>query len=160
MEIRKAGESDAGELTRISFASKRYWKYPEHYFETWRDELTISGEYIRENTVFVIEEGGGIAGFYSLLNLENDLRVNEIKMEKGVWLDHLFISPEYIGKGLGSHLMEHVRTWCISKERRVLKIMADPNSVGFYKKLGVDYIRDIPSSIPGRTLPYMEWKIR
>ncbi len=159
MKIRKAVEPDAEELTRISFASKRFWKYPERYLEIWKDELTISRSYIRENAVFVIEEDGVIAGYCSLQHLKKDLVINEIRVEKGVWLEHLFISPGFIGKGLGSRLMAHARNYCASRDWHVLKIMADPNSAGFYTKLGVDRIHERPSSIPGRTLPYMEWRI-
>ncbi len=158
MNIRKAKESDADELTRISFASKGYWNYPEHYFKIWKDELTISRDYIRKNAVFVIEEDGVVVGYCSLQNLTADLLIDEMRIEKGVWLEHLFISPEYIGKGFGRRLAEHARDYCASKGWHVLKIMADPNSRGFYKRLGATHMHERPSSIPDRTLPYMEWR--
>ena len=43
-QIRRARREDAQTLTRISFDSKRYWGYPEPYFEHWAAELTIDPE--------------------------------------------------------------------------------------------------------------------
>jgi hypothetical protein len=43
-QIRRARREDAETLTRISFDSKRYWGYPEAYFEHWAAELTIDAE--------------------------------------------------------------------------------------------------------------------
>jgi hypothetical protein len=43
-------------LTKISFAAKGYWNYPEAYFEIWKDELTIGSDYVQENDVFVYEK--------------------------------------------------------------------------------------------------------
>ena len=54
--IRWALTSDAEILTELSFASKRYWGYPEAFFDRWAPELTIDGDYIRDNDVFVYED--------------------------------------------------------------------------------------------------------
>lgn len=40
--IRRAIIAESGDLTSISFASKRYWNYPEEYFNVWEKELTIT----------------------------------------------------------------------------------------------------------------------
>jgi len=44
--IRQAKRTESGDLTSISFASKRYWNYPEEYFDVWKKELTITPGYI------------------------------------------------------------------------------------------------------------------
>lgn len=44
-------------LTRISFASKKHWVYPQEYFTAWKNELTISPDYIEKNTLFVYAFG-------------------------------------------------------------------------------------------------------
>ena len=51
-------------LTEIAFSAKRTWNYPESYYEIWKNELTITKEYIDRNIVFVFEEGKEVAGFY------------------------------------------------------------------------------------------------
>jgi len=52
--IRPAIPEDADTLTVISFASKSVWQYPEAYFDVWRDELTVTPDYIRQHQVFVL----------------------------------------------------------------------------------------------------------
>ncbi len=54
--IREATISDASALTTIAFSSKRYWNYPEAYFENWAKELTITGEYIKRNKAIMNSE--------------------------------------------------------------------------------------------------------
>jgi len=79
-------------------------------------------------------------------------------MEKGIWLEHLFIEPEYIGHGYGSKLMAHLLKDAAKKGWSKIKILADPNSKLFYEKLDVTYIKDIPSNIEGRSICYLNGK--
>ncbi len=46
----KLRAEEAEILTEISFQSKGYWDYPPEYFDIWKDELTITGDYIRNKT--------------------------------------------------------------------------------------------------------------
>jgi len=41
IHIRQAQDFDSELLTDISFAAKKHWKYPDNYYDLWRDELTI-----------------------------------------------------------------------------------------------------------------------
>lgn len=157
MIIRPATERDSKVLTEISFSSKNHWKYPAEYFEIWRNELTITGEYIRNNHVQIIETNGEAVGYYSIIELENDLEITNFTMKKGVWLEHVFIRPECIGKGYGKKLMQHLVQLSKKHQWKELKILADPHSTDFYKKLGAKYIKEIPSNIPARTVSYLEW---
>ncbi|WP_321366536.1 GNAT family N-acetyltransferase [uncultured Desulfuromusa sp.] len=157
MMIRPATEQDSEILTEISFSSKNYWHYPAQYFEIWKNELTITCEYIRKNYVQIIETNGEIVGYYSIVELENDLEISNFTMRKGTWLEHVFIRPDFIGKGYGKKLMQHLISSTTKHHWKELKILADPHSTGFYKKLGATYIKDIPSNIPDRTVSYFEW---
>jgi len=40
--IRKATGEESQARTKISFASKGYWRYPAANFKIWQDELTIT----------------------------------------------------------------------------------------------------------------------
>ncbi len=51
MIIRQAIPTDSKILTDISFAAKNYWNYPQEYFEIWKEELTITDEYIDKGAV-------------------------------------------------------------------------------------------------------------
>ncbi|SCY84983.1 GNAT family N-acetyltransferase [Desulfoluna spongiiphila] len=156
MTIRKATPDDSNELTDISFMSKKHWNYPDHYFDIWNAELTITPEYVQKNHVFVIEDSG-IRGFYSVIKLQTEITLSEFTMRPGTWLDHVFIRPEYIGMGYGRSLMGHLAEQSQTQKWAQIQILADPNSRNFYKKMGVSYIKEVPSNIENRTVSYFIW---
>lgn len=158
--IRSAKHNEAQTLTGISFAAKGYWRYPQEYFEIWEKELTISSDYIDKNDVFVYEADGNIAGFYSIIELTEGIEVSGIKIDKGFWLEHMFIEPVYIRKGIGSEMFHHLSSWCKTCGIRKLGILVDPNSKGFYEKMGCEYVKEYPSSIKNRTTPYYVFRPR
>lgn len=135
--IRSAKKEKAEILTRISYKSKGYWNYPREYFEIWNNELTISPDYIEKNEVFVFELGGAVVGYYSLVELPEDIEVFGITIGKGFWLENMFIEPENIGNGIGTKMFDHLRRRCRSRGINELGILADPNSRGFYEKNGM-----------------------
>lgn len=151
--IRPAETRDAEALTVISFASKRYWDYPDAYFDIWKDELTITPDYIREHTVWVLEKDKTPAGYYAVVHVAADFSVSGILIPKGIWLDHYFLAPECIGSGLGRHMFAHLKAWCRTNSIEQVSILADPHAGKFYEKMGCRFIRDYPSTIPGRTTP-------
>lgn len=153
--IRAAVTSDSDALTEISFAAKRYWRYPEEYFRIWKNELTITPDYINRNIVFAAFIKSIPIGYYSIINLPDSFRINDIRMPAGLWLDHIFIKPSFIGNGIGKILLNHAEEKCISTGHNILHVLSDPNAKDFYLKSGYDYIDDIPSSIEGRTTPYL-----
>jgi len=157
--IRPAKESEHQELTSISFESKGYWNYPKSYFDVWENELTINHEYIRTNTVFVYEINGVVLGYYSIVELKENIEISEVSIHKGFWLEHMFIKPHSIGQGIGRKMFEHLKQWCKSSEIKEISILADPHSKGFYEKNGCEYIKEFPSNIPNRTTPWFIYKI-
>lgn len=157
--IRKANIDENKVLTEISFNSKRYWNYSEDYYKIWDTELTITSEYISVNDVYVYEENDCITGYYSIVELKQDLIVSDIVIEAGTWLEHMFISSSFIRKGIGTKLFLDCIEQCKSKKINTLKILADPNSRGFYEHLGCQFIVEYPSTIEGRTTPYLEYHL-
>lgn len=155
MMIRIAKKTEADILTKISIESKGYWGYPKKYFDIWVAELTISPGYIDKNSVFVYESDGTIIGYYSIVELECDMNISGIKIPKGRWLEHMFIAPKHIGLGLGTKMFAHLRETCAMVGIKKLGILSDPNAKGFYVRMGCEYIKDISSTIPHRTTPYL-----
>lgn len=153
LTIRRALPNDGPVLTQIAFESKGYWEYPEEYMKVWRDELTIKGEYIDKNIVYAAVINGAAAGFYSLVNNQTDLLAGSLEISRGYWLDHLFVHPQFIGKGIGASMFRHAGKLCRKIGCGSLKILADPNAAGFYIKMGATYLEEYPSNIPGRTIP-------
>ncbi len=153
--IRSAKGNEANILSEISFESKGYWRYPQEYFAIWSKELTITTDYLEQNDVVVYEKDDRIVGYYAIVELVEDIQFSGIRIAKGRWLDHMFILPRFIGQGIGTKMFNHLRNWCVTENVRELGILADPNSKGFYLKMGCRYMGEFPSTIKDRTTPYM-----
>lgn len=158
-KIREAVQRDHELLTHISFQSKQYWNYPLEYFDTWQNELTITEDYIADNIVFVVEANNTVIGYYSLVNLEQKITISGITLDKGYWLEHMFLLPEFIKQGFGSKMIAHFKTFCLDNGISKVHLLSDPNARAFYEKCGFNYIKEYPSSIPGRTTPLLEMKM-
>lgn len=157
--IRAARVSEDAILSQISFQSKKYWNYPEEYYQLWEKELLITPEYIRNNSVFVYEEQDEVTAYYSIVNITENIKVSGIEITEGHWLDHMFVRPHLIGSGLGRQMFVHLYNWCQTKSIETLHILADPYSRGFYEKMGCEYQHEHPSTIPGRTTPLLFFRI-
>jgi GNAT superfamily N-acetyltransferase len=156
--IRPALPSEYKTLTDLSFRSKAVWNYPQTYFDIWVKEFTLSSDYIQNNDVFVFETNKTILGYYSLVILNEDLLVTpDIKIESGLWLEHMFIEPQHIGSGLGKKLFIHCIEQSELKSYEKLKTLSDPNASQFYIKMGCRYVKEYPSTIENRTTPYLEY---
>ena len=147
MKIVQATGEDADVLTEIAHAAKRHWDYPESWIEAWRDVLTMRPEFIAGNISYCAIEDDRPVGFY-VLTTEED----------GIHLDHLWIFPAAMGRGIGRALFEHA----VAEARRAgfscIKIEADPNAEGFYKRMGAVRVGTTISQVCGRRreLPLLE----
>lgn len=158
--IRQAYTSDIPRLNQISLASKKHWGYPEEYFSVWKKELTLTEDYLRNNTIYVYAEEKSILGYYSLVVLETEFHHKGEVLEPGLWLDHMFVTPEKIGKGIGTRLFNHCIGLMKENGWNTLKVLSDPHAEGFYRKQGCRYKKEILSSIEGRTTPLLEFFLR
>lgn len=156
--INKAIDNDSSILTEISFAAKRHWSYPDNYYDLWKDELTITKDYIGQNIVYKAH-CDLIVGFYSIVENKSDFYAGETFVKKGFWLEHIFIRPEYHKFGIGRLMIDHAKK--ISENNGIdhLLIFVDPYAKGFYEKIGADYLYDSKSSIPGRLIPVYDLKV-
>jgi len=161
--IRKAAPAEAAVLTQIAQDAKRHWGYPESWIEHWKENLTITAEFIAENEVYVTEVGSRvesgpvplaedgpaaianeIAGFYAIVTCGQEAE-----------LEHMWVKPEHIGTGVGRDLFMHALETAAFLNAAALEISADPNAEGFYKRMGARRIGEVHSEIEGqpRTLP-------
>ena len=90
VEVRWAEPGEAGALSRIAFAAKGHWGYPERWMELWRPGLEVSPGFVRDNEVYVAVSGEEAVGFYALVG-----------GGRGLDLDHLWVLLAWIGTGLG-----------------------------------------------------------
>lgn len=100
-----------------------------------------------------------VIGYYSIAELKDALEIASITLEKGFWLEHMFIEPNHLGAGIGTLLFKHLHKRCISRGINQVKILVDPNARGFYDKMGCVYQKDYPSTINNRTTPLLHCHI-
>lgn len=150
--IKEALPSDSAILTDISFASKRHWDYPDEYFDIWKKELTITESYILNNTVYISYFENIICGYYSMVIVRKDTKYGKVIVKKGTWLEHLFIRPDFIKKGIGRQLVWHAISIARELNTDKLLLFSDPFANGFYEKMGAVYLYESPSSIEGRSV--------
>lgn len=151
LHVRRATPEDAEALTRIALAAKRHWGYPERWILQWTGGLNITPEIVRNNEVHVaVVEGGRTVGFYALVG-----------EGRRIELEHLWISPEYIGRGVGRILFDHALGKAASLGAETLRLEADPNAEGFYRKMGAERVGENVYEIEGhrRVLPLMAVEI-
>ena len=95
MKIDKAYRTDAGKFTELTIRSKGFWNYGAEQIKEWRDELTISPNYIDDNQVYKLLFNERIIGFYAF----------QSEHLKTVKLNFHFVEPEFIGNGFGKLLL-------------------------------------------------------
>ena len=139
-----AEDKDIPILNEISIESKRYWNYPNEWIDKWRDDLTVTGNSIISNSVFKLLLGNRIIGFCSISNNPDHYEI-----------EHLWIKPEYIGKGFGKYLLNESLRKSVKEKKRII-VISDPNSEKFYIKNGFKCIDKVESFPEGRFLPLME----
>jgi len=150
IEIRRARPDEADRLTALAHAAKRHWGYPESWIAHWKSDLTITTEFISTNEVFVALAGKDIIGCSALVLGDSIAE-----------LEHMWIKPEYMGKGVGRELLAQVTNRAANLDLRELEISADPNAEGFYRHMGAVRIGEIHSEIEGqpRVLPRMKLEL-
>ncbi|UOB16201.1 GNAT family N-acetyltransferase [Abyssalbus ytuae] len=146
MIIKNANPDDHIILTGLVKKSKAFWGYPPSIMKKWDNDLTISSDYILKNVVCKLIFNNTIVGCYSFIK----------KSSKLVELDFFFILPAYIGKGLGTFMMNDLFKRLKLNNIEIIKVISDPNAENFYKKFGFTTIQKKESLIEGRFLPNME----
>ena len=150
MIISRAKPEDADAFTEIAHSAKRHWGYPEPWIEAWRDVLTMRPEFIAGNIAYAAIENGRAVGFY-VLTTEAD----------GIHLDHLWILPEAMRRGIGRSLFAHAVQQAKAAGFAAIKIEADPNAVGFYQRMGARRVGSSVSEVEGerRELPLLQYQL-
>ena len=151
IRIRRAELDEATALTEIAHAAKRHWGYPETWIEHWKDELTISPEFIAGSEMYVALVNDQIVGCCALVFSGSNAE-----------LEHMWIRPEHMGNGVGRALFRHTRQRAQELNFSVMELSADPNAEGFYKRMGAEHCGEVRSEIDGlpRVLPRMKVNLK
>lgn len=148
-QIRAARPDESAAISSLAFRSKSHWGYSSEQMEVFRGELTLTPEQVLADLAHIYEQDGTVVGFYTLASTSK----SEIELE------HIFVSPDTFKVGIGRQLFEHACDMARTFGFTTLVIQSDPNAAGFYVALGATLERQIPSSIPGRTLPCFHFKL-
>jgi len=150
--FRRARPEEAPALSEIALASKQSWGYPDEWLAAWRPDLTLSANYIRKQPVWVVEMDGAVAGFLGL------------EYTEGEWhLEHLWLLPAFIRKGLGRVLFAEAIRLAGAAGATELHIRSDPHAEAFYLRMGA--VRtgleayQLLGKIP-REVPHLTYSIR
>lgn len=147
--IRPARPSEAEAISELAIRAKAHWDYTEEQLAVFRGELTLVPGRIVPSRTHVIEEHGRLLGFYTLVAHGE----SEAEGGRESELEHIFVEPSAHGRGLGSALLRHACALARAEGFRAIVIQSDPNAAGFYHAHGARAEGEIPSSIPGRTIP-------
>jgi GNAT superfamily N-acetyltransferase len=141
MRIRPARLDEQGRLREIAEASKGHWGYEPDLVRSWARSIRFTA--VGQET-YVAEAGGTVVA-WAAIDPKGDV----------IWLADLWVEPAWMGRGVGSLLFGH----CLERARqlggRSMEWEAEPNSVGFYERVGARYLRDGEPSEWGRVLPVM-----
>lgn len=147
MRIRAALTTEAEVLSELARKAKKHWGYPDHWIQHWKDDLTISSDFVGGNPVFVADDDGALVGFYAMV----------VHQDKAV-LEHLWVTPEQIGSGIGKQLFLHAMQGAAGQNVSEVEISSDPHAEGFYQKMGAYRTGETISEIEGqsRILPQLK----
>lgn len=140
IEIRATREDEAEALSDIRVRSKGHWGYSRETLEAWRPAMIVTVDYIRSATVRSILVDDRLVGFYAL------------KQAEGI-LDHFWLVPEVIGKGVGRFAFTHASSMARSLGLQTLLIISDVDAAGFYLHMGAQKVGEFYSPHQNRLLP-------
>lgn len=141
IEIRTARPDEGERLRAIALESKAHWGYDRAWVAGWVRQGDFSAAALQENETFVAEAGGDAVGWAML-----------VPRGEIAWLEDLWVDPPWIGQGVGTLLFERVAAHARELGARRLEWEAEPNSIGFYEKVGGRYVRDSATNEWGRVL--------
>lgn len=145
--IRRATSGEAGLLSEIARTAKAHWGYTEQDLARWAPDLTVAPRSIAGHPTFVIEIDGVAVGFCQLA-------VGEEQAE----LEHLWVLPAHMGKGLGRALLRRACAELVNRGLDEMVIDSDPNAEAFYLACGAVRTGAIPAPLaaqPDRMRPQL-----
>jgi GNAT superfamily N-acetyltransferase len=144
--IRRARPDEACQISELAQGSKAVWGYSAEQMAVFADELTLREDDVEASHAHVLEAADStLLGFYTLS------RQPGIRME----LEHLFVAPEALRAGHGRRLLIHAAELAGRLGAETLEIQSDPHASEFYQGFGAEVVSQVPTSIPGRTLPLL-----
>ncbi|MBM7035055.1 GNAT family N-acetyltransferase [Vibrio ulleungensis] len=150
MKIIPATEHDIPEINTVITDAKRSWGYSDAMMALWLPDLLIDPSALTVRHFWVAVERQQIVGVVSL----------SASKPFSFELEDCWVSPSCQGMGVGRKLMDFVLLWSKQHNGKKLTIVADPNALGFYEKMGARQIATKASIPSGRLLPVLQLEIK
>jgi N-acetylglutamate synthase-like GNAT family acetyltransferase len=138
--LRPAASGDYERVRELTLESKAHWGYDRDFVRSWAEGLTFE----RDRERWVDEVEGEIVAWAALVPPSDGVAV----------LDDLWVDPAWMERGLGSRLFRLAADRARELGAERLEWGAEPNSVGFYEKVGGRKLRDHVTEW-GRVAPWM-----
>lgn len=136
--LRPTQPDEAVLLTEIACAAKAHWGYTADTMAYWRAAfLTVTQEYIAAHAVWVASVHSGQVVAFAATE----------QHDAGAVLEHLWVTPSFMGRGIGRRLFEHV-----ALETPTFTFTSDPHADDFYLKMGAQKIGEVASEYQSRQL--------
>lgn len=152
MNIRPAQPHEAEALSALARKSKSHWGYSSETIDSWKAQLSVSADAIASWPTFVAALEDEIAGFYALAPSGPH------------WsLEHLWVLPQYMGRGIGRALVAHALDTAARGGAVSVSVDGDPNAERFYLACGGKRCGEVPAPIPGapqRVRPQFTFAVR
>ena len=149
LNIRSAKADEYEILTNIAIESESFWEYDSDHMEKFKSVYKITEEFISNNSTFVLEKDENIVGFYGFI-IEN----NEPSLE------YLYIEPQYINKGYGKLLWNHMVENCKKNSIKGFSIVTSQQTKEFYTKMGAVQVGEIKSLVQnGHRIPLLTYTL-
>jgi GNAT superfamily N-acetyltransferase len=139
VQIRPAKSGEAELLAAVAWAAKASWGYSVAQLESWRESLTLTEESLRGAPTYVAEVQGEVAGFYQL-------SVGDEVVE----LEHLWVHPRFMRRGVGRALLEHSAAYLAGVGVTSLHVDSDPNAEPFYAACGAVRVGEHAAPVQGQ----------
>ena len=146
--IRRARPDEAAVLSTIAQAAKAHHGHTPEVLAGWRAELTVAPADIAAHPTLVAEIDGEVAAFCMVV---------------GGALEHLWVLPRWMRRGLGRSLLAAAVDLARAAGTAELAIDADPDAETFYLACGARRAGERAAPIPGapeRVRPQLTIAIR
>ena len=147
--ITEADPTDSVILSGLAARSEAYWGYDYAYMENFRQVYNVTEGFIKNNPTFLLKNRGRIIGFYGI----------KTGLSETV-LEYFFIEPDFIGKGYGKELWDHLLIFCRESKIPEFIIVTSPQAKQFYEKLGAEFVEEVDSLLKkGRRIPKLIYRL-
>jgi GNAT superfamily N-acetyltransferase len=141
VRLREGRGDDFERLREIAVEAKAHWGYDRALVEDWATRGDFEPESLSARLLYVAEADGQPIGWAALIPRGNV-----------GWLEDLWVTPPWIGSGVGRLLFEHVCDHARELGARRLEWEAEPNAQGFYEHMGGRFVRESEVTEWGRVL--------